>query len=280
MRPVCGVLGVAAGLLATLYALAVCTTRGQFTEDAAVLGSDSLHPDPLWAQSALAAIAADSSLFIAMAAVVLLGWRQRRFTVGAVAAATMLAANITTQVLKNLVFVRPDLVVNPEVGTGNSLPSGTVTFLLSTALGLVMVLPRSPASFLLPGAAIAVGCATITLNWHRPADVLAGVAVVVGWFVIARSTLDRRYGPGHTVRDWRPAAIGLTGCGAVSLLPLAAVIIAPTFPLGGTAHGSLVYVFGLVVVAVGSVLAVAPLPALMTSEPIPAVRHHAVASAL
>ena len=265
VRPVRGVLGLAVGILLALYVLAVCTTRGQLTENAAVLGSDSAHADPAWAQNALATIADDRSLFIAMAVVALLGWQQRRLLVGAVAAATMLAANISTQVLKNLVFVRPDLVLDPEVGTGNSRPSGTVTFLLSTALGLVMVLSHSPVApplkFILPGVAIAAGCATIGLDWHRPADVQAGVIVVVASFVIARSALARL--DGYTTLDQRPMLACLIGGGAVTVLPWVAVALAPVFPGDVTAHGTLVYFVSIVVVAVCSVLTVAPLVSLL-----------------
>lgn len=268
MRAVRGILGIAAGLLLCLYALAVCTTRGQLLENASVLGSDAAHTDPAWLQHMLATIADDRSLPLAVAGVLILGWLQRRLRTAAVAAATVLAANVATQVLKNLVFVRPDLVLDLGVGAGNSLPSGTVTFLLSSALGLAMVLPRTPLAralaCLLVGAAIAGGCVTIMLGWHRPADVIAGVVVVVASFTAAHSFLDRTVG--SHVSDFDPSAKGLIICGAVTLLPLLAALIAPASPVDSTAACPHVYVISMVVVSVASAIATAPLATLLGSD--------------
>lgn len=263
-----GLLLVAAGLLLCLYALAVCTTRGQLLENAAVLGSDTAHADPTWLQPMLATIADDRSLLAAVTLVLILGWLQRRIRTGAVAATTILAANVATQILKNLVLVRPDLVPDPGVGTGNSLPSGTVTFLLSAALGSATVLPRTPLAraiaSLLVGTAIAGGCATIMLGWHRPADVIAGVVVVVAWFAVARSFLDRTSGAHQ--RDVVPPVKALLACGAVTLLPLLAVLVAPATAAWPMANGPLVYVTSMLVVAVASTVATAPLVSLLGAQ--------------
>ena len=268
LRPVRVVLGVVGGLLVSLYALAVCTTRGQLLENTAVLGSAATHPEPTWLQNVLATVADDSSLLIAMAMVLIIGWQQRRLRTGIVAAATILAANIATQILKNLVFVRPDLVVDPGVGAENSLPSGTVTFLLSTALGLVMVLPRFSLArafgFLLVGTAIAGGCVTIMLGWHRPADVVAGVVVVIASFAAAHSFLDRK--GGSQVRAFGPSVTGLLTCGAITLLPLLAVLVAPTFAADPGAYGPHVYLTSMVVVAVASTIATVPLISLLGTD--------------
>lgn len=268
LRAVLGILGIAAGLLLSLYALAVCTTRGQLLENTSVLGSDAAHADPTWLQHLLASIADDRALPLIVAGILILGWQQGRLRTAAVAAATVLAADVATQVLKNLVFVRPDLVLDLGVGAGNSLPSGTVTFLLSSALGLAMVLPRTPLAralaCLLVGSAIAGGCATIMLGWHRPADVIAGVIVVVASFTAARSFLDRTVG--SHVSDFDPSAEGLLICGAISLLPLLAALVAPASPVDSTAPCPHVYVISMVVVTVASAIATAPLATLLCSD--------------
>ena len=279
LRPVFRLLSVAGVALMALYGLAVCTTRGQLLEDTAVLGSDDVHVDPALAQGFMATITDDRAMIIAILLPLILGWWRGTPLAGAVVAATVLAANITTQALKILVFVRPDLVVNPEVGTGNSLPSGSVTFLLSMALAVVLMLPdharAHPLTVLLPAAAIVAGCATIALDWHRPADVLAGVIVTVAWFAIARSALDRlavrstKPDAGTTdhqllrpvaarpaARDWQPVTRGVLGLALLSLLPLASIAVLPHFAPDVQAHGALVYVCALAVVAVGSFLAV------------------------
>lgn len=283
LRDVAGVIGVAVAALLTLYALAVCTPGGQILENAVVLGSDAAHSDPTWAQPLLATIADDRALLVGLAVPLILGWWRGRVMVGIVVAATVLAANLTTQVLKLAIFVRPELVADPGVGGGNSLPSGTVTFLLSVALGIAVLLPDSTAmrrvGHLLTVGAIGGGCATIALDWHRPADVLAGTIVAVAWFAIARSVLDR-LGPwsgaarrdrdianarGHssdarpstTTHDWRPLTRGLVLMTVVVGIPLGAVAAMPGLALDPTAHGPLAYVVALVLTATASLLVTA-----------------------
>ncbi len=255
VQPVLGTIAAAAAVLLGLYVTAVCTTGGQLVEDAAVMGSDAAHGDPEWAQTLLATLANDRAIVVAVAAPLVLGWLQRRLLVGAVIAVTVLAANLTTQILKAFVFVRPELVVNPEVGTGNSLPSGTVTFLLATALGVAAMLPVSrawrPVVVGLPILAIAGGCATIALDWHRPADVLAGVLVVVAWFAIAQSALDRLSG---TSRVRRSMGVRVAVAGAVVLLPLAVIGVVPGVAQGVAAQSIAVYVVSLLAVAAVSLL--------------------------
>lgn len=279
LRDVAGVIGVAVAALLTLYALAVCTPGGQILENAVVLGSDAAHSDPTWAQSLMATIADDRALLVGLAVPLILGWLRGRVIAGIVVAATVLAANLTTQVLKLAIFVRPELVADPGVGDGNSLPSGTVTFLLSVALGVTVLLPDSAAmrraGRLLTVGAIGGGCATIALDWHRPADVLAGTIVAVAWFAIARSVLDRLGSWSEATRrdigtlrgsdarlsaptrDWRPLTRGLVQMTVVVGIPLGAVAATPGLALDPTAHGPLAYVVALVLTATGSLVVTA-----------------------
>lgn len=231
-RPVLAPLVLSGGTLLGLYLLAVCTVRGQSIENAVVHGSDLAHGDPDWAQSMLAHIADERSLLVMLILLLGLAWRRRMMTTGFVVAATMLAANLTSQLLKGLVLVRPEWVMDAAVGTRNSLPSGTVTFLLSSALALVFLLPRTgwwrPASMGLAVLAVVGGCATIALDWHRPADVVAGVIVVIAWFAVALAYLDRRLErTGDRVRDWRPLTAGCAGMAAGCLGPLLAIVCSP-----------------------------------------------------
>lgn len=91
-------------------------------------------------------------------------------------------ATVTTQILKYQVFERL-----PHAGE-NSLPSGHTTVAVSVCLALVLVVPASWRLLVAPAAA-AVGCAagiaTIVGSWHRPGDVVAGLAVCTAWLGIA-----------------------------------------------------------------------------------------------
>lgn len=96
-------------------------------------------------------------------------------------------ANLTTQVLKRVVFDRQRLA--EDTGPiGNSLPSGHTTVAASVAAALVLVVPRRarPAVAVLgAGYTALVGISTMVGGWHRPSDVIAAVTVVLAWAGLA-----------------------------------------------------------------------------------------------
>jgi len=106
----------------------------------------------------------------------------RRSPWHAVAALVLVGgANITTQVLKDHVFQRPDLLA---LGAPNSLPSGHTTVVASVMLGLLLIVPsawRRPAAVVGLTATLLVGLATIVAGWHRPSDVAAALLVSLAW---------------------------------------------------------------------------------------------------
>jgi membrane-associated phospholipid phosphatase len=89
-------------------------------------------------------------------------------------------SNVTTQVLKHWVLQRPDL----GLGTLNSLPSGHTTVVASALGAALIVAPRlwKPVLALAGGFATTLtGASTIVAGWHRPADVVAALAVSLVW---------------------------------------------------------------------------------------------------
>jgi len=109
-----------------------------------------------------------------------------------------LAVSVTTLVLgaQGLTELLKTTLTRP--GGDNSLPSGHVTLVASLVVALLMVLPpllRVPVVLLgVPAVALA-GLATMLVGWHRPSDVVAAVAVVVGWagaVTLARLSLAPR----------------------------------------------------------------------------------------
>lgn len=280
LAPVLPLIAVAAGVLAALYVIAVCTTSGQLVEDAAVLGSDQVHSDPSWAQRALATLADDRAIVVAVAIPLLLGWWRRHLAIGCLVAGGVLATNVTTQVLKGFVFVRPELVPDAGVGTGNSLPSGTVTFLLSVALGTAIMLPDSRLGrvirAVLPAFALVAGGATIVLDWHRPADVFAGVLVVAAWFVVIRSAVDRMAGGSADVTPDRSGSLiaMMVAAGSLCVAPLTAITLVPGLAEAVAAHAAAVYPMALLIVTVASTMVIVPLVRVVTghTEPHPVQR--------
>jgi hypothetical protein len=123
-------------------------------------------------------------------------WR-RRWAASLIVALTFAAANFTTQVLK-VVLDRPELANGVPYYTGNSLPSGHVTFASATAAAVfLLVAPRWRSLVALVGMVFSatVGVATFLDGWHRPADIVAAYLVVglwtlLGGFVIYRVSVD------------------------------------------------------------------------------------------
>lgn len=113
-------------------------------------------------------------------------WR-RRWLASLIAVGAFTAANLSTQVLKNVLLDRPDLDNGVPYLTGNSLPSGHTTFATAAAMAAFLVVaPRwRPATAAL-GAAFAttVGSGTFVEAWHRPADVVAAYLVVAFWGLV------------------------------------------------------------------------------------------------
>lgn len=139
-----------------------------------------------------------------------------RFAVAAGAALLVAGANVTTQVLKHDVFHRLD-------GKINGLPSGHTTVSLSLGVAAVLVAPAVWRWVIVPAAgfvATYVAAGTLVGQWHRPADVVAGIAVCLAWTGVALALITllqrRRVSPGNAPvgRSW----LALAGSALVGLV--------------------------------------------------------------
>lgn len=148
------------------------------------------------------------SVFIALAVIVAVTIARRRFSPAIIAVATMAAANLATQLLKNLLLDRPDRgVITLDF---NSLPSGHTTLAASAMAAVFLVVsPRwRPAAAALGGTyAVLAGAATFFNLWHRPADVVAA------FFVVATCTLVGGLLMLRTNHDWNVRPAGGWGIG-------------------------------------------------------------------
>jgi membrane-associated phospholipid phosphatase len=137
----------------------------------------------------------------------------RRSPWHAVAALVLVGgANITTQVLKDHVFERPDLLA---LGAPNSLPSGHTTVVASVMLGLLLIVPsawRRPVAVAGTTATLLVGVATIVAGWHRLSDVAAALLVSLAWTgVVLVVTALRPMPPPVADRAAGPATVRAAG---------------------------------------------------------------------
>jgi membrane-associated phospholipid phosphatase len=153
-------------------------------------------------------------LVILVAAVVAALRRQWWLAVGV--GAVVAGMNLTTQLLKDQVFSRPDLGFT-EGYMANTLPSGHTTVAGSVATAALLVAPRRSRWLVaLLGAAYtgATGIATMAGGWHRASDVVAAVLVVAAWALLAQAVA----GPVEPLGPVRVVAGLLGGVGALGAL--------------------------------------------------------------
>lgn len=211
------------GVVATWRVL-VGTAAGQRLEQSAFTGA-LYGRGALWrlAEPVLDVVSV-TFVVLGTVAAVTVALLRRRWVLALQVGVLVAGANLTTQVLKHQVLVKPDLGVPLET-PGNSLPSGHTTVAASVAVALLLVVPRRQrplVAVLGAGYTTATGVSTLVGRWHRPSDVIAAVLVVLAWTALVcacttRSGLDQtsRRDTGATVAT--AGALGLAGLVAIGL---------------------------------------------------------------
>jgi hypothetical protein len=188
------------GLIATYYYF-VQTTTGQFIDESALVEAVDVHGPAGKAATEFLDWLPTISLVVAAVVVLFVTVIRRRWTAAGIAVAACIGANVATQVLKDVLPVRPEKgVVTLEL---NSLPSGHTTLAASAAAAVfLMASPRwrPMAGFVGGTFAIASGVSTLINQWHRPADVVAAF-LLVGAFMIPAGWLILRHGGSWNVWD-------------------------------------------------------------------------------
>ncbi len=229
-------LGSLAALAATYYFF-VRTSLGQFIDESALVEAVALSGTAGRAATQLLDWLPALSVLIASVVVLFVTVLRRRWGAAAIALTACVGANLATQILKDLVPVRPDRGI--ETLAFNSLPSGHTTLAASAAAAVfLLVSPRwRPLTGFLGGTfAVATGVSTLVNQWHRPADVVAAF-LVVGAFMLPAGWLVIRTGPQWNVwdgynRHWASARLWvalplLLGLAAAAVAAVALLIIAP-----------------------------------------------------
>lgn len=207
---------VAVALVAVLVETALLTNEGQDLDQSAMEAVYARQGTLDQLLSLLGTISTGTAA-LALAVCVTLAVMRRRFA-GAIAAVVLVAgANVTTQLLKNDVLQRPDL----GHGVLNSLPSGHTTVVASVALAALLVAGRGMRTFVagLGGFAVTLtGASTIVAGWHRPSDVLSGLAICLAWGAAAVFVLALRRPSGLHGRHGAPTLVSLLGAAAAGLV--------------------------------------------------------------
>lgn len=225
-----------AGLAATYYYF-VQTTTGQFIDESALVEAVNLHGPAGKASTKFLDLLPTISLVMAAVVVLFVTVIRRHWAEAGIAVGACIAANIATQVLKELLPARPDKgVVTLDL---NSLPSGHTTLAASSAAAVfLMASPRwrPMAGFVGGTFAIASGVSTLINQWHRPADVVAAFLLVgafmipAGWLILKRGSWNEWDGFNRhlgSARIWLvlPVLLGLASA-AVAVYSL--IRIAPS----------------------------------------------------
>ena len=173
----------------------------------------------------------------------------------AIAAAVIIGgADISTQVLKHTLLDRPDF----GLGVLNSLPSGHTTVVASAVGAALLVAPGGVRPLVAAAGGFATtltGASTIVAGWHRPADVVAALAVSLIWTGLAALCI---HGPRTPVTGTFVSS--LVGC-AAALAFLVAIGVRPAYGWVGFTQASLVLGAVTAVTALFVVVAAAVSPA-------------------
>jgi membrane-associated phospholipid phosphatase len=186
------------------------------------------------------------------------------------AGAAILAANVTTQILKPALAVARPPVMGATVAPA-AWPSGHATAAMSLALALVLVSPprARPIAAAAGGlVAVAVAYAVMLLGWHFPSDVVGGYLVAAGWSCVFAALALRR--PAETRLPAR-SALGPPALAAGGLLAAFALLaLARPEQVSEYAAEHTTFLAGAAALAAGAVaLAAAVSVALSGSGPAP-----------
>ena len=199
--------------------VALHTGAGQRLDERAMRAVVAGRDTELTVLSLLGRVSIGAVLAVSIVCVVLAIMRGRVRL--AVAALLVIAgANVTTQLLKEVLLERSAL----DVIAPNSLPSGHTTVVASAVAALLLAAPwalRLPVVVAGTFAVVVTGASTVVAGWHRPADVIAALAVCLAW-AAAGSVLvggERRPARGIVAGSMVGAATALVGLVAIGVRP-------------------------------------------------------------
>ena len=175
-------LGTAFGA-AAIYVVTVGTRAGQLMGEL-ILGGRSPSLEQVTTAESVLGTLSRSSLAIGTLLIVVIALLQRRPRLAGAALIVVIGANLTTQLLKQVLLDRTDLLDGLFYPLPNSFPSGHATAAASIAVGLLLVVPpllRVPTILLSAVVVSLVEVSTLVTGWHRMADAVGGTFVATSW---------------------------------------------------------------------------------------------------
>jgi membrane-associated phospholipid phosphatase len=222
----------AVGVLAVVAQVALHTAAGQRLDERARTTVVAGREAKVAVLGVLGHVSIGAVLAVAATCVVLAVAR-RRWRLAAGALVVIAGANLTTQLLKQVVLDRSVL----DVVAPNSLPSGHTTAVASAVGAVLLVAPRAArlTVVLLGSFAVGVtGASTVVAGWHRPADIVAALAVCLAWTAAGAMVTGGSHRP---VPGVVTAALGGA---AAALVLLVAIGVRPSYGWSGFGEAAVV----------------------------------------
>lgn len=219
------VMVVCGGAFAFVYWFSVQTVTGRQLADAAIRGASLTRSQAATAVNPTLDAVTTTALIAAMAAIAMVALIRLRRVNGLVAVGLLIAANVSSRVLKVHVLPRPDLgLAEFTPATLNSLPSGHTTAAFSIGVAALFVVPAvlrgvTAAAGIVFSSAVAI--ATLSAGWHRVGDSLASFFLVAIWACLGGVVIlvaDPAFAPREPRRAgrwWTATVVALTAIAGI-----------------------------------------------------------------
>lgn len=209
------------------YLLVVRTRWGQELDERALLGSGVISDLRMDQADRFLRIVSIGTLGLAMGLVAAVAFLRGLPRTALIAAGSIAAALLFTELLKLVIFERPDLITTRLNSGDNSYPSGHTTVGMAVCVAAMLVVPSRLrwVTALGAGAVGAIfGVAVVAAGWHRPSDAVGAYLVCISVGALA-AVLIRAYPEAvRPERVPRRVSIGLPEAALIALgLALAAV---------------------------------------------------------
>jgi membrane-associated phospholipid phosphatase len=185
---------LAAGLTVVTYLLTVRTGLGQRFDNAALAGSMQQNPSARLNDILFLGHISSTSFAGVLLGIVIIGFIRRRWLLGVTLALTALVSVNGTDLLKNHVLTRPQLVSSDQLRPQNSFPSGHTAVAISCAFALVVIAPpviRGLVAILAGGYSWTVAADVQTAGWHRASDAIGATLLCFAIICVVVAVLVR-----------------------------------------------------------------------------------------
>lgn len=223
-------LAAAAALAAiAVYLLVVRTYWGQKLDEYAFAGRDVISDLRAGQANEFLGVVSVGSILLVTVLIAAVAFARRRPRLALLAGASIVAAVVSTEILKLVLLERPILVPSFLNDHNNTYPSGHATIGMAVALATLLVVPARLRAVTAFGAAAfgsAFGIAVVAAGWHRPSDVVGAYLVCLAAGALAaalsRAFPDRAADAADRHRERRaplpgPIRIGVTELGLATL---------------------------------------------------------------